>query len=106
MENSTSTLNLQMRAYFGQLDGFDEGSQWAGHVEEFNKKTQWTIVFSLTQVEEFSQIWVQEVQDSEDNCFLSDRLKSFHQLEMFLSLSSSKSSFLENSFGNFTQFKI
>ena len=48
-----------MRAYFGQLDGFDEGSQWAGHVEEFNKKTQWTIVFSLTQVEKFSQIWVQ-----------------------------------------------
>ena len=43
-----------MRAYFGQLDGFDEGSQWAGHVEEFNKKTQWTIVFSLRPVEEFS----------------------------------------------------
>ena len=43
-----------MRAYFGQLDGFDEGSQWAGHVEEFNKKTQWTIIFFLRQVEEFS----------------------------------------------------
>ena len=79
LENSTSTLNLQMQAYFGQLDGFDEGSQWAGHVEEFNKKTQWTIVFFLRQVEKFSQLWVQEVQDSEDNCFLSDRLKSFHK---------------------------
>ena len=30
--------------------------------------------------------------------FLSDRLKSFHQLQMFLSLSTSKSSLLENSF--------
>ena len=70
-------FNLQMRAYFGQLDGFDKGSQWAGQVEEFNKKAQWTIVFSLTQVEGFSQIWVQEVQDLEYNCFFLRQVEEF-----------------------------